>query len=180
MIIEKTVISDLYVITPRSFEDERGYFMETFRRDLLQREIGIDFQVAQTNDAYNQKKGIIRGLHFQRDKAAETKIIRCVRGRIYDVVVDTRPHSPTFLKWQAVELSEENRKMFLIPRGCAHGYQTLTNESLVQYLTDNFYNASASAGYRYDDPAFGIRWPIERPLLSQKDKNWPPFTPNNA
>ena len=179
MTIEKTAISDLYIITPRVFKDERGYFEEIFRRDLLQQEIGIDFQVAQANSAYNQKKGIIRGLHFQKGKAAETKIVQCARGKIYDVVVDVRPNSPTFLKWQAAELSEENRKMFFIPRGCAHGYQTLTNDSLVQYLTDNFYDASASVGYRYDDPAFGIRWPIESPILSLKDKNWPQFTLNN-
>lgn len=173
MTFEKTSIDGLFIVTFPIFEDNRGYFSEVFHRKRLKEELGLDFHVAQTSEAFNTKRGIIRGMHFQLDDAVEMKIVRATSGKIFDVVVDVRPDSPSFKKWFGLELTEENRKALIIPAGAAHGYQTLSDTSLVQYHTDNFYSPDKAVGYRYNDPAFGIEWPLENPILSERDLKLP-------
>lgn len=172
MIFRKTKIKGLYVIEPELKEDERGYFARTFCKEEFAK-MGCDFEIAQTNRSMTFKKGMIRGMHFQKEPKAEDKIIQCLKGKIFDVAIDLRPKSPTYGQWMAKELSEENKKMFLIPKGFAHGFQTLTDNCETQYYMSEFYSPEYAAGVRWNDPAFNVTWPIENPELSERDKNWP-------
>ncbi|HLX12581.1 MAG TPA: dTDP-4-dehydrorhamnose 3,5-epimerase [Bacteroidota bacterium] len=158
----------VYEITLEPRSDERGFFMRTFDRQLFDRS-GINVEWVQENHSRSIQKGVIRGLHFQFAPHAETKLIRCIRGGILDICVDLRTGSPTFGEWRSFELTEGNKKMVLIPRGCAHGFCTLTDESEVVYKVDNYYTPQAEGGVIWNDPDLQITWPAASPLLSEKD-----------
>ncbi|ADI32008.1 dTDP-4-dehydrorhamnose 3,5-epimerase [Staphylothermus hellenicus] len=164
-------IPDVVLIIPKVFEDERGFFMETYKKPDFER-AGIRGNFVQDNHS-RSRYGVLRGLHFQREPYAQAKIVRCVRGVIYDVAVDLRRNSKTFGKYVGVILSEFNKYMLYIPRGFAHGFLVLSEEAEVIYKVDNLYAPEYEAGLIWNDPDVGIKWPIEEPILSEKDKKWP-------
>ncbi|GHU79432.1 dTDP-4-dehydrorhamnose 3,5-epimerase [Clostridia bacterium] len=172
MKIESTKIPGVFVITREPFKDERG----TFARAFCKRELeaaGLDGSVAQVNLSANFKKGTLRGLHSQRAEYAEDKLVTCMRGAIFDVCVDVREDSPTYLQWIGETLSEDNGAALYVPKGCVHGYLTLTDDTQVLYFVTQFYTPEFEVGYRFNDPAFGIEWPLSEPyIMSNKDKNW--------
>ena len=149
--------------------DDRGFFMRTYDQKIFNK-AGIHRDWVQENHSRSLKKGIIRGLHFQFPPFAEAKLVRCVKGAVFDVFVDLREGSPTLGKWDSIELSEENKKMILVPKGFAHGYCTLTDESDVLYKVDEFYHPESEGGILWDDPDLNIKWPVSKPVLSEKDK----------
>ncbi|MFA4646569.1 dTDP-4-dehydrorhamnose 3,5-epimerase [Pyrococcus kukulkanii] len=164
-------IPDVILIKPKVFEDERGFFMETYKRPDFEK-AGIKGEFVQDNHS-RSKYGVLRGLHFQREPYAQAKIVRVVRGVIFDVAVDLRRNSPTFGKWVGVILSEFNKWQLYIPRGFAHGFVVLSDIAEVVYKVDNVYAPSYEAGIIWNDPDIGIKWPIDNPILSEKDKKWP-------
>jgi len=169
-----TKIADVYVIDVERRQDERGYF----GRMWCEREMaahGLSTRVAQTNVAVSLRAGTLRGMHYQREPFAEVKIIRCARGAVYDVIVDLRPASATYLQWVGVELTAENGRMLYAPEGCAHGYVTLRDDTELSYSTSQFYAPEAAHGVRFDDPAFKIQWPVAVSVISAQDRNWPTF-----
>jgi dTDP-4-dehydrorhamnose 3,5-epimerase len=180
VIFRETELAGAYVLELERREDERGFFARAWCRDELA-ERGLDARVAQANLSWNERRGTVRGLHFQRPPHAEVKLVRCTRGAVYDVIVDLRPGSPTFTSWLGVELSAENGRALYVPEGFAHGYQTLADGSETFYLVSEPYAPSAEGGVRWDDPAFAIEWPeaAER-IISEKDRNWPDFVPERA
>lgn len=168
----KTDIKDLLIIEPNVFGDNRGWFSETYNIENFKKK-GIEITFIQDNHSYSAAKGVLRGLHFQNNPKAQTKLVRCTKGRIWDVAVDLRRNSPTYLKWFGLELSAENHKMLLIPQGFAHGFVTLEDNCEVQYKVDELYSKSLDRSIKYDDPQIGIDWPIDDVILSEKDKNAP-------
>jgi len=172
MQIKKTAILGVYALVLEPIEDERGYFMRTFGREALL-EHGIDFEIVQANQSLTKQKGSIRGMHFQQEPKQEDKLVQCVNGAIYDVALDLRPDSPTYRQWHGEELSDKNHTMLLVPKGCAHGFQTLTDNCLMQYYISESYAPDLSSGVRWDDPAFNITWPLGATVLSEKDQSWP-------
>ncbi|PRO65839.1 dTDP-4-dehydrorhamnose 3,5-epimerase [Alkalicoccus urumqiensis] len=172
MKVIETDINDICIIEPAVFGDQRGWFMESYSYEKLKKE-GTDFNFIQDNHSFSAQKGVLRGLHFQQNPKAQTKLIRCTRGKILDVAVDIREGSPTYLKWIAVVLSEENKKQLLVPKGFAHGFVTLTENVEVQYKVDNGYSPEHDCSIRYDDPQLDIDWGIINPLLSEKDSQAP-------
>ena len=160
------------IIDPSPFHDERGRFMRAWCVRELE-EQAIHFIPVQANMQFSPRKGTIRGLHLQIAPALEAKLVRCTRGAIFDVAVDLRPNSPTFGEWCAAELTAENGRMLYVPENCAHGYQTIEEDSEVMYLTSAFYAPESCRGARFDDPAFGIQWPLPVSLISEQDRNWP-------
>ena len=172
MKVLQTKLPDVYCLIPQRFGDARGWFTESWsRRDM--RQAGLDYDFVQDNHSFSQKKGTLRGLHFQRSAFAQAMLLRCIRGAVLDVAVDLRKGSPTFLQWAAEELSAENGKQLLIPRGFGHAFLTLTDDVEVLYKADNFYAPEADCSIRWDDPDIAIDWPIRSPILSQKDQNAP-------
>ena len=162
-------IDGLFEINLKPYVDARGFFMRTFdNNEFKNNELQRDW--VQENHSRSEKKGIIRGLHFQVEPYSETKLVRCIRGEIFDVVVDLRKGSKTFGKWHGVFLSEENKKMIFIPRGFAHGFCTLTDISEVVYKVDNFYSPEHERGLLWNDPDIAIEWPVTNPILSIKDQ----------
>lgn len=179
MVITPTELDGVFLITPEPRRDERGYFARTFCKDELGK-AGIAFDIMQINRSLTRRRGTLRGLHVQRAPKAEGKIIECVRGAVFDVVVDIREDSPNFGKWLGVELNKENAKILYVPEGFAHGFQTLTDEAEIQYLMSEFYSPEHATGVRWDDPFFGISWPIMPPAgMSDKDRAWPLVTRNS-
>lgn len=172
MIFHKTTLLDAKLIDLETRGDSRGFFARTMCRDEFAKQ-GMDTDYVQQNMSASVHKGTLRGMHYQRAPHAEAKLIRCVRGAIIDIIVDLRPNSPSFLKHEAFELTEENRRQLYVPRGFAHGFQTLTDNVEVTYLVSAFYTPSAERGLRYDDPQLGIRWPAEVTTISEKDASWP-------
>jgi dTDP-4-dehydrorhamnose 3,5-epimerase len=171
MKFEKTKLDGVYIVTREAFEDERG----TFARAFCKREFeaaGLCGDIAQVNFSTNRLKGTLRGLHTQTGEFAEDKLVTCVRGAVFDVAVDVRAGSATFGQWVGTELSEENGTALYISKGFAHGYLTLADNACVQYFVTQFYAPGAERGYRYNDPAFGIEWPSEIAVVSEKDKGW--------
>lgn len=169
----KTEIEGVYVIEPKVFKDERGYFMEAWKQSEFDANIGkIDF--IQDNES-KSSFGVLRGLHFQKGEFAQSKLVRVIKGRVLDVAVDIRRSSPTFGKHVMVELSEDNKRQFFIPRGFAHGFLVLSEEAIFTYKVDNPYAPQAEAGIRWNDPALSIKWPIDPAvvLTSDKDLNLP-------
>ena len=136
-------------------------------------ENGINFSPVQANMGFSIKKGTIRGMHFQNEPALEAKLVRCTRGRMFDVALDLRPNSETYGKWYATELSADNGKLLFVPEMFAHGYQTLEDDTEMHYMTSAFYAPAAASGVRFDDPFFGIEWPIDATVVSDQDRNWP-------
>jgi len=171
MIFNKTEIEGLYVIETELKSDERGYFSEIFTCEKFLKE-GLSFSAERLAQSLTKKRGTIRGIHFQKEPKAEIKIVQCLKGAIYDVAIDLRPNSLTYRKWFAQELSEKNKKLFFIPKGFAHGFQTLTGNCQVQYLISGSYSPENAGGVRWNDPLFNIKWPIKKPTLSEKDKSW--------
>lgn len=172
MIFKETKLIGVYVIEPLCMKDERGYFARIFCLDELNN-AGLEFQIKQANISFNKKQGTTRGLHFQREPKREDKLVKCQSGSIYDVAVDLRPDSPTYGQWHAEELNDQNKKMFLIPKGFAHGFQTLTDNTEVQYFVSEFYAPKYENGIRWDDPKLQIKWPLAPTVISSKDKSWP-------
>lgn len=172
MNLTKTEIDGVYILEPKVFKDNRGWFMESYSYKVL-KEIGLDINFVQDNHSYSALKGTLRGLHFQTNPMAQTKLVRCTRGKILDVAIDLRRSSPTYKQWVSVELSEENKKQLLIPKGFAHGFLTLTDNVEVQYKVDEYYSAEHDRSIRYDDPDIGIDWGVDNPILSEKDLKAP-------
>lgn len=168
----KTELEGVYILEPKVFGDNRGWFMESYSKKVF-KEIGLDITFVQDNHSYSALKGTLRGLHFQNNPMAQTKLVRCTRGKILDVAVDLRKGSPTYKKWVAVELSDENKRQLLIPKGFAHGFITLTDNVEVQYKVDEYYSKEHDRSIRFDDPEIGVNWGIDTPILSEKDKSAP-------
>lgn len=167
----ETHIKGVFLIKPRVLQDERGLFFRTFCKKEFA-EIGFHADFVQFNHSFNLKKGTIRGLHFQLPPYQETKLIRCIQGKVRDVAVDIRKDSPTFLQHVAIELSAENGYSILIPEGCAHGFQTLADDSALIYHHTQYYTPQADAGIRYNDPALNIEWTLPPVNVSEKDKKY--------
>ncbi|MBD2113509.1 MULTISPECIES: dTDP-4-dehydrorhamnose 3,5-epimerase [Cyanophyceae] len=174
MIFEATNLKDAFVIDLEIRSDDRGGFARTFCAKEFE-EHGLKPMVAQCNMSFNYKKGTLRGMHYQLAPAAETKLVRCTRGAIYDVIIDIRPDSPTYMQHFGIELTADNRKALYVPELFAHGYQALTDDAEVIYQVGEFYSPGYEQGIRYDDPTFGIKWPIPVTVISEKDGQWPPF-----
>jgi dTDP-4-dehydrorhamnose 3,5-epimerase len=170
----ETPLAGAFVIEPERFEDERGFFARTFcAKEFAER--GLDSRVSQANVSYNERRGTLRGMHYQRPPHAEAKLVRCTRGAIHDVIVDLRPDSTTYLGHFAVRLDEDNRTMLYVPEGCAHGYLTLADRTEVAYVMSEAYSPDHGAGVRYDDPAFGIAWPEPVRVILERDRTYPDF-----
>jgi dTDP-4-dehydrorhamnose 3,5-epimerase len=172
MIVNHLSIEGVFVVESPRHSDERGWFNRFFCTDSL-RDAGVEFNVSQINASHNHLRGTLRGLHFQATPYEEAKIVRCVCGAVYDVIVDLRPHLASFGKWLAVELSADNRKAVHIPKGCAHGFQALVDGSELLYLMDSPYQAGASRGILYNDPTLGIPWPFPVTVISERDLEYP-------
>ncbi|MEM1394324.1 MAG: dTDP-4-dehydrorhamnose 3,5-epimerase [Cyanobacteria bacterium P01_D01_bin.116] len=172
MIFTETELQGAYTIDLEEKHDQRGFFARAFCAKELEAH-GLKPVVAQCNLSFNYKKGTLRGMHYQIEPAAETKIIRCTKGAIYDVIIDMRPESPTYLQHFGVELSADNHRALYVPEMFAHGYQALTDGCEVMYMVGEFYTPGYEKGLRYDDPFFNIQWPLEATEMSEKDTNWP-------
>lgn len=170
---EKTIIEGVIIIKPKIFGDSRGFFLETYKKDDFEK-AGISGNFVQDNHS-KSKKGVIRGIHMQKGDQAQAKIVRCIKGELLDVAVDLRKNSPSFGKHVAIKLSEENKFMLCVPRGCGHGFSALSDEVEMEYKNDNFYSPADEIGIRWDDPEIGIDWQISAPLVSEKDKILPSF-----
>ena len=167
----KTKLEGVYILEPRVFGDERGWFMETYSKIKTPEIAACDF--VQDNHSYSKEKGILRGIHFQNGEHAQAKLVRCIRGAVLDVAVDLRKGSPTYMQWEAVELSAENKKQLFIPRGFGHGFLTLTEDVEFVYKTDNYYNYESDRSIIWNDPDIGVDWGTENPVLSEKDSSAP-------
>lgn len=174
MIFIETELEGAYLIELELLEDERGFFARSFcRREFEAR--GLNPNVVQSSISFNKKKGTLRGMHYQTSPWEEIKVVRCLRGGIYDVIIDLRRQSKTYRRWVALELTADNRRMIYVPEGCAHGFQTLDESSEVFYQMSTSYHPESARGVRWDDPAFAINWPIGSPILSDRDRAYPDF-----
>jgi dTDP-4-dehydrorhamnose 3,5-epimerase len=167
-----TRVAGAWIIDPSPFHDHRGRFMRTWCMHEFE-ERGIHFMPVQANMQFSRSKGTVRGLHLQVAPALEAKLVRCTRGAIFDVVVDLRPESPSFGEWSSAELTAENGRMLYIPEHCAHGFQSIEDNSEVMYLTSAFYAPESCRGARFDDPSFAIDWPLPVSSISEQDRDWP-------
>jgi dTDP-4-dehydrorhamnose 3,5-epimerase len=167
-----TELVDAFIIEPQVIGDSRGWFVETYSSRKFS-DLGIDTIFFQDNHSMSKTKGVLRGLHFQIDPAAQTKVVRCTKGKILDVIVDLRKGSPTYKKWLKVELSADNFRQLYIPEGFAHGFLTLVDDVEIQYKVDHLYSKEHDRSIRYDDPEIGVDWGITDPILSQKDLDAP-------
>lgn len=174
MIFTETEIPGAFVIDVKQLEDERGFFARGYCAHEFA-EHGLVPQVVQSNISHNIKKGTLRGMHYQVMPFAETKLVRCTRGAIFDVIIDLRTASKTYGRWVGVELTEANYRMLYVPQGFAHGFLTLVDHCEVTYHVSEFYAPNAEQGIRYNDPAFNIRWPLAVAVISEKDGNWPDY-----
>lgn len=172
VIFKETKLKGAFVIEPERIEDERGFFARTFCRREFEAQ-GLDPNLAQCSVSFNKRKGTLRGMHYQVSPYQETKLIRCTRGAIYDVILDLRPNSPTFKQWASVELTGENGRMVYIPEGVAHGFQTLEPDTEVFYQMSESYNSESSRGVRWNDSSIVIEWPIAQPIMSARDQALP-------
>ena len=173
MIFKETELKGSFLIEPEMMADERGFFARAWCKNELEKH-GLNPRVAQSNISFHFKKGTIRGMHFQAAPYPEVKLFRCIRGLTFHVIVDLRVESPTFRKWFGVELSAENRRSLYVPEGFASGYQALEESSEVFYQVSEFYRPDKERGFRWNDPLFGIEWPLKTKLvISDKDRNWP-------
>lgn len=172
----ETKLPGVYIIEPRRFADERGFFAPSFRaQDFSAREMASEF--VENNISYSNSRGTIRGMHYQAAPYGQAKLVRCTRGAVFDVAVDLRPASPTFKQWVGFELSDENRSMLYVPADCAHGYQTLVDNTEVFYMVSAPYVPESGRGFRWNDPAFGIAWrEVGARILIERDQQYPDFT----
>jgi dTDP-4-dehydrorhamnose 3,5-epimerase len=172
MIFTETALPGAFLIDLERIGDDRGFFARALCAEEFA-EHGLKMDIVQANVSYSADRGTLRGLHYQEAPHAEVKMIRCIRGRIFDVMVDVRPDASTYLQWVGVELSDESRRMAYVPEGFAHGFLTLTDDCEVFYPVTAAYTPEAERGLRYDDPALGIEWPSEVRVVSEKDRAWP-------
>jgi len=176
MIITPLPVLGAFLIQPELQEDERGFFTRTWCVREFERN-GLDPRLVQCSVSFNRFRGTIRGMHYQRPPAAETKLVRCTHGAVYDVILDLRPDSPTFERWHACELTQTNHCGVYIPQGVAHGFQTLENDTELFYQISEFYTPSSAAGIRWNDPRFAIQWPVSGECrMSSKDRSYSDFT----
>lgn len=174
MLFTKTELEGAWIVDAQPARDPRGFFARTFcEREFAAQ--GLETRFVQHSTSQNVERGTLRGMHFQRAPHAEVKLVRCLKGAILDVIIDLNPTSPTFKRWQAFELSATNMRQLYIPKGFAHGFQTLEDNCEIGYLIAEFYAPDAATGVRWDDPAFGITWPLPVTVMSDKDKTWPDF-----
>jgi dTDP-4-dehydrorhamnose 3,5-epimerase len=177
VVFVETKLQGVYVIEAEKNQDERGFFARTFCKNEFVAH-GLNPRVAQCSTSFNKMKGTLRGMHYQLAPYDEVKVVRCTAGEIYDVTVDLRPDSPTYKEWVAVQLTEDNRRAIYIPEGCAHGFQTLVDNTEVYYQISEFYHPEAARGIRWNDPAFGVQWPLrENIILSEKDRSYADYLP---
>lgn len=176
MIFVDTPVSGVYLVRGEPASDERGHFMRTFAADEFERR-GLDPRVAQCSISFNPTSLTLRGLHYQQAPHQEAKLVRCVRGRAFDVAVDIRPDSPTYCRWFGVEISEGGVDSLFVPEGCAHGFLTLEADTEIQYQISTAYSPGHSAGIRWDDPALSIAWPASPVVISARDREYPDFQP---
>jgi dTDP-4-dehydrorhamnose 3,5-epimerase len=172
MRFEETAVEGAFVVDLEPIEDDRGFFARSYCIDEFARN-GIEAVFVQENVGFSHRRGTMRGLHFQRPPHAEVKLVRCTRGAVWDVALDLRSRSDSAGRWTGVELAADNRRMLVVPEGCAHGYLTLTDGAEVRYLTTRAYAPDAAGGVRYDDPAFSIAWPVAVEVVSAQDRSWP-------
>jgi len=170
----ETKLEGAYIIEIEKLTDDRGFFARSWCQKEFEAH-GLTSRVVQTNVSFNRKKGTLRGLHYQLKPNEESKLIRCTRGAIYDVIIDLRPKSPTYKQWIGVKLSDENYTMFFVPENFAHGFQTLKNNTEITYQVSQFFTTGSERGIRWNDPIFGIKWPLEIAVISAKDRDWPDF-----
>ncbi len=176
MLFTETNIKGVYSIHPELKKDIRGYFTRIYCKNELSN-TSLRLHIVQINQSCSLHAGTIRGLHVQKAPFAEDKLVQCLKGSVFDVVVDLRVKSKTYGKWIGEVLSEKNKKMMFVPKGCAHGYQTLENNSIIQYAVSAYYTPKAEFGIRWDDSYFQIKWPIKKVVLSEKDSSWKNFVP---
>lgn len=177
MLFNPTGINGVFLIELQKIEDDRGSFARTFCKKEFE-ENGLNTVFVQGNTAVSRCKGTLRGMHYQRAPFAEAKLIRCIRGAVFDVAIDLRPESTTYCQWFGIELTAENNRLLYVPEGFAHGYQALMDDTELFYLVSQFYTPQAEQGVRWDDSQFNIAWPIVDGLqLSEKDRAWPDFSP---
>ena len=176
MIFRETELNGAFLIEPERLEDNRGFFARAWcRKEFMAH--GLTGALVQSNISFNKRTGTLRGMHFQTAPYEEAKLVRCTMGAVYDVIIDLRPDSSTFLRWIAAELTAENHKMLYVPENFAHGYQTLADNTEVFYQVSQFYSPGSEQGLRYNDPIFGIKWPMDVQVISHKDRSWPDYTP---
>jgi dTDP-4-dehydrorhamnose 3,5-epimerase len=179
MIVERLAVRGAYRILMERIEDSRGYFARTWSaREAA--DLGLQAEFVQANVSFNPRRGTLRGLHYQEPPHEEVKLVRCTRGRLYDVVLDLRPDSPTYLAHAGVELGAGGDALVYVPRGCAHGLLTLEDSTEVSYLISAYYAPEAARGVRWNDPAFGIAWPGEVRVISERDRGYPDFAPGGG
>lgn len=174
MKVTKTKLDGVVILEPQVFGDNRGFFMESWSKRKME-EAGLFYDFVQDNHSSSTVKGTLRGIHFQKGEWCQAKLVRCTRGAVLDVAVDLRKNSPTYKQWEGIELSEENKKQLLIPKGFGHGFITLTDYVEFMYKADNYYDPQADAGIRWNDPTIGVDWGVTDPILSEKDKKNPWF-----
>jgi dTDP-4-dehydrorhamnose 3,5-epimerase len=175
IILKETKLKGVFVVEPEKFEDVRGFFARSFSQQEF-REQGLRTEFVEAGISFNVRKHTVRGMHYQRAPHTQAKLVRCTRGAIYDVIIDLRPSSPTYKEWFAQELSAENRLMLYIPENCAHGFQTLEDGSEVFYQLSDCYAPLSERGFRWDDPAFAIRWPVtDGIIINDRDRGYPDF-----
>lgn len=174
-----TPLLGAYIVEPEKLEDDRGFFARTWCQQEFDHQ-GLDRNLVQCSISFNKKKGTLRGMHLQLPPYAETKLVRCTQGAIYDVIVDLRTDSETFLQWTAVKLTAENRAALYIPKGCAHGFQTLADNTEILYQMSDLHSAKSAFGFRWNDPSFKIDWPEEISIISQRDQEYLDYNPNNS
>ncbi len=174
MIFTETELTGAFIVDIEKREDDRGFFARSWCQEEF-RSLGLNASVVQANISFNNKKGTVRGMHYQAAPYQEAKLIRCTQGSIYDVIIDLRPDSATFKNWIGVELSAENHRMLYVPDDFAHGFQTLEDNTEISYLMAEFFKPEAARGARWNDPAFNVIWPLPVKIISEKDANWPDF-----
>ena len=175
MIFTKTILKGAFIVEPEKIQDDRGFFARAWCKKEFE-DHGLNSSWTQNNISFNLRKYILRGMHYQASPFEEVKLVRCTRGAVFDVIIDLRPDSPTFLKWFGIELNLDNYKMLYVPENFAHGYLTLTDNAEVYYQVSKPYSPDHERGLRWNDPVLGVNWPIGgEPLISDKDKNWPSF-----
>ncbi len=170
----ETSLKDVFLLEPNVFGDQRGFFLETWSKKTMS-DLGLSYDFVQDNHSSSTVKGTLRGIHFQKGEYAQAKLVRCIKGAVLDVAVDLRPESPQYLQWVAVELSAENKKQLLIPRGFGHGFLTLTHEVEFLYKADNFYSPQEEGSILWSDPTLAIDWGTDSVILSEKDEKAPCF-----
>jgi dTDP-4-dehydrorhamnose 3,5-epimerase len=176
MIFTETPLHGAFIIDLHRHEDERGFFARTFCRREFEAH-GLNTDIVQCNISHSLRKGTLRGMHFQLPPMQEVKLVRCIRGALFDAIVDLRQNSPTFRQWTGVELTAGSGRSLYVPGGFGHGILTLVDDTELHYQISQFYDPDLGAGVRYNDPAFGIEWPIEPAIINERDRTWPDFDP---